>query len=377
MGELRIAVVGAGIAGLATAGFLTRAGLPCTVFEQSTAPSETGAGIQLSPNGTRLLHRIGLAGQLIRVGVRPAAIEIRRWQDNRPVARTRLGAACEATFGAPYCTLHRADLYHALLGPVRQLVRPGRRCVAVREYPDRVELSFVDGSTVDADLVIGADGLHSVVRRALVPDVVRFAGLVAYRGLVHAERVPSTAADHRVVIWLGPGRHVVCYPIGRGLLNVVAVVPDPVALGPLADAFPGWSPAVQTLLAAMPAPTRWPLYDRPPLSRWRTGRIVLVGDAAHPLLPFGAQGANQAIEDAATLAAHLDAGRDDVAGALARYERARVPRLAQVRAMVRDNGVNHHLPDGEGQRRRDAVPGRDSLAGRAWLYGYDAELVAS
>jgi salicylate hydroxylase len=382
---IRIAVVGAGIGGLSVAAFLARAGIACAVYERAVALGEVGAGIQLSPNGSRLLHRAGLTTHLRAAAIRPAAIEVRRWRDNGTVARTELGAACEAEYGAPYYTLHRSVLYRGLLdlvtGTDPDAVRPGHRCVAVHEYPDRVDLRFADGSSAGADLVIGADGLHSVVRGALTGDGVRFAGLTVHRGLVRADRVPALTAESRVLIWLGPERHVVCYPVAAGWVNVVAASGCRTEAGPgpdpLGSAFAGWHRAVREVLTEVDAWTRWPLYDAAPLARWRTRRIALVGDAAHPLLPLGAQGANQAVEDAAALAACLRSGLADVPAALQRYERVRIPRLARVRAMVRDNTVNHHLPDGSRQRLRDGpMPARESLRARAWLYGYDAERVA-
>jgi salicylate hydroxylase len=347
-----IAVVGAGIAGLSVAAFLSRAGFAATVYEQAAELRDSGAGIQLSPNGTRLLDRIGLAAHLSRVAVAPEAVEIRRWRDGATIARTEL-----SRYGAPYLTLHRADLYGGLLGAAPG-VRTGRRCIAVCEQPDRVELRFADGATESADLVVGADGLHSVVRGAVAADRVRCSGFVAYRGVL-------PGAGSTVTIWLGASRHVVAYPMGRGEVNVVCVEPDG-----FKSTFAGWHPEVRALLANMTPAGRWPLYDRPPLARWRTGRVVVVGDAAHPLLPFGAQGANQAVEDAAALAACLRADRGDVPGALRRYERARLPRLRRVAAMVRDNAVNHHLPDGVRQRVRDARP-----PDPAWLYDHDAEVL--
>jgi salicylate hydroxylase len=263
------------------------------------------------------------------------AVEVRHWRTGAVLARTALDG-----FGAPYYTTLRSSLHSGLSTVEGRAVRYGRRCVGVREYADRVELRFADGTAASADLVVGADGLHSVVRQAVHADEVRFSGLVAHRALVHAGGQPA-----RVRVWLGTDAHVVCYPVGADLLNVVAVAPEH------AEArFPLWHKDVRAVAAGAGTPTRWPLYDRAPLDRWHTGRIVLVGDAAHPMLPFAAQGANQAIEDAAVLAACLRHG----AGALARYQRIRVPRLDAVRALV------------EGNLSRPA-------GSRAWLYDYDAE----
>ncbi|OLE28398.1 MAG: hypothetical protein AUG44_07470 [Actinobacteria bacterium 13_1_20CM_3_71_11] len=358
--ELSIAVVGAGIAGLSVAAFLARAGYPCTVYEQAVELTEVGAGIQVSPNGSVLLHRIGLAGHLADAALRPEAIEQRSWHGGL-VARTAPGT----TYGAPYYTLHRARLHAGLLGAAGPVLMR-KRCTGIREHRDRVELRFADSSTADADLVVGADGLHSSVRRALVADEPRDSGLTVHRGLI------AVPAEPTVTVWYGPGAHVVRYPIPGGLVNVVAV------LGADADpTFAAWPAPVRALVARLDPTTRAPLYDRPPLARWHTDRIVLVGDAAHPLLPLGAQGASQAIEDAAALAACLRRwGAGEVPRALRRYERVRMPRLAQLATMVRDNTANHHLPDGTAQRMRDAAWRRAAASPtRSWLHGYDAERV--
>jgi salicylate hydroxylase len=333
--------------------FLARAGFPVTVYEQAAELTEVGAGLQVSPNASRLLHRAGLAGHLAVTAVRPTAIEVRRLPDNAILARTELGAAAVDRYGAPYYTVHRARLHSGLLDRVTDPIRLRHRCVAITEQPDRVELRFADGSTAVADLVLGADGLHSVVRAALATDTVRRSSLTVHRGLIHTGDLGTEPA---VRVWLGRGRHVVCYPISPDCLNVVAVLPHAVP-----DPLTGFPDAPAALRAVLPkAATRWPLADRVPLLRWCTGRIALLGDAAHPLLPFAAQGANQAIEDAATLAACLRAaGPDAVPEALRRYERIRIPRVARVAALVHKNTTGEHVADD-----------------RSWLYGYDAEQAA-
>ncbi|OLB66103.1 MAG: hypothetical protein AUI10_03805 [Actinobacteria bacterium 13_2_20CM_2_72_6] len=359
---LRVAVVGGGIAGLSVAAFLCRAGIASTVYEQAAGPVEEGAGIQLSPNGTRLLHRAGLAGHLSRHAVRPEAVEVRHWRGDRILARTELGTACVARYGAPYYTLRRARLRQGLLDLVTgnglTAVRTGRRVVGIAELPDQVRLRFADGSVAGADLLIGADGLHSVVRRALVTDRIRYSGLTVRRGLVRAGRLPGVG--NRVLVWLGPDRHVVCYPLPDGWVNVVAIAPH------VGAAYADWPDTVRAAVAELGPPVARPLYDRAPLARWRTRRIALAGDAAHPLLPFAAQGANQAIEDAATLAAVLGTGAAGVPAALDRYERVRLPRLARVRDLIAENVADPDAP----------VRPAEGLAAREWLYAYDAERAA-
>ena len=386
---MRIAVVGAGIAGLTLALWLRRAGLTCTVYEQARQLSEVGAGIQLAPNAVRLLDRVGLA-ELGFVAVAPESLDLRRWDDGRVLARTRLAAECRYRYGAPYLTLHRADLQRLLLDAVDRAgvpLRLGQRCTDVVSTPDGPRLSFSSGESVDADLVVGADGVRSAVRAFLVEDQARFGGVMVYRSVIDTDQLPRFDAP-RVSVWLGPGHHCVWYPVSGGRqYNVVAAVampsqtsqPIPVswraAAAPdeLRRAFQGWHPDVAAVLGAARDVTGWGLYDRPALPRWSRAGVTVVGDAAHAVLPFGAQGANQAIESAATLATCLRI-ENDLAAALARYERLRAPRLARVQAAVQRNADDHHLADGAGQCARDATLAEGTLRpAQDWLFGYDAE----
>jgi salicylate hydroxylase len=380
----RIAIVGAGIGGLAAAAALARHGLHCVVFEQSERFEHVGAGIQLSPNSTRLLDRLGLLQRLSGVATRPDAIEVHRWEDSALIGRTVLGATCEYVYGAPYLTLHRADLHAALLDAARPAdLRTGLRLAKLVERHDDVELHFADGSSEWADLVIGADGIRSVVRGAVVPDEPSYTGLTVHRGLVPAGRVTGRATDPVVRIWLGPGRHCVAYPVHGGrTISFAAVTAEVVpawgaagSVCDLVDAYAGWHADVLGLLSRADAVTRWALIESAPLIRWCTDRIALLGDAAHPLLPLGAQGANQAIEDAFGLAAHLRAAAPgSMPEALRRYQRLRMARVAAVMASVRRNTEDHHLADGPAQRSRDhEAPWARSLERLAWLYSFDAE----
>jgi salicylate hydroxylase len=376
---------------------LARAGVASEVFERADALTAEGAGIQLAPNATRLLRRLGLAARLDAVAVRPSGIEMRRWTSGATIATTELGAACEARYGAPYYTLHRADLQRVLFDAVAASpevsLRLGRRCVGVSEAPGAATVHFADGATAEAGLVIGADGIHSVVRGALEPDLPRYGGMDVYRGLIPIECLPHLSGEPAVRIWLGPGRHCVCYPVAGGaLMSFVASGPGdgapiedpdswstPGVVSDLVAAYQGWHSDVLELLGNAGAVTRWALHDRAPLPRLHAGRVVVAGDAAHAMLPFGAQGANQAIEAAATLAACLRGATSATLGpALDRYERIRLPRLARVGAAVRGNAGDHHLVDGPAQRRRDRhLTAHRSLSRQGWLYGYDAERVAA
>ncbi|HYG55632.1 MAG TPA: FAD-dependent monooxygenase [Burkholderiales bacterium] len=384
---MRIAIVGGGLGGLAAALFLRRAGLAATVYEQAPEPSEFGAGIVVSPNMVRPLAALGLAEGLERIAVRlDYAWEFRRWQDGRVLSAQPMGEACRQLYGADTYVAHRADLLALLQQalPSGQL-RLGHRCVAVRQDDREVEIEFQNGSTTKADVLIGADGIHSVVRGAKVE--ARFSGLCAFRCLVPAERAPDMALRPVHTLWLGPGRHFVHYPISAGrLVNLVAIVPAGdwrseswTADGRIEDLlaeFQGWDERVRQLIASATTTKRWAMYDRDPLERWTEGRVTLLGDAAHAMLPFLAQGAAQAIEDAVVLAACLKK-TPSVMEALRRYEAIRQPRTSEVQLMSRGIELRNHLPDGAEQERRDAqFAGSDPLRASAWLYGYEAEAVS-
>ncbi|MFD7734419.1 FAD-dependent monooxygenase [Kitasatospora phosalacinea] len=381
-----VAIIGGGLAGLALAVAMAWAGTPCQVYEQATELAEVGAGIQLAPSATRLLNRFGLRSALQKDAVRPAAMEFRRWEDGSVISRTQLGDACEERYGAPYYALHRAHLHQALLDALEPgTVQLGRRCVALTEQADRVVLHFADGSSAVADAAVGADGIHSVLRGALVADVPRFSGQYVYRGLVDSRSVPFLLDEPKVLLYPGPGRHFVCYPVSGGeLVNFVATVPagegtaeswfEHGRVQDVTAAYDGWSDEVTAVIGAARSVTRWAVHDRDPIDRWSTSRITLVGDSAHPMLPFLGQGANQAIEDATVLAMCLRRTTGaDIPAALRRYEELRRDRTALVQERSRANGRALHLPDGAEQLARDIAMGRGSLEGQDWLYGYDAQ----
>jgi salicylate hydroxylase len=385
-------VIGAGIGGLTAALTLARAGLGVRVFEQAPALREVGAGIQLAPNATRILQRLGLAEPLARVAVRPERSELRRWDDGRVLWRQPLGTVIEERFGAPYLHLYRPDLLavlaHALPAGVLHL---DRRVSALTERDEGVLVRFADGSTVRADVALGADGIHSTVRAALFgPESPRFSGSTAFRGLVPVERLAHLDLPRQGYAWLGPERHFVHYYVAGGrLMNFVGICPAGdwrieswSARGRVEDAlaeFAGFHPTVRAIIAAVDETHRWALYDRAPLPRWSAGRVTLLGDAAHPMLPFLAQGACQAIEDAATLARLLGgAPASAVPQLLARYEARRKPRATQVQQGSLENATTYHLPDGPAQEARDAryaaLAREAPYAARGWLFEHDAEV---
>jgi salicylate hydroxylase len=374
----RIAVVGAGVAGLAIATMLRRHGVCCDLYEQTSALEPVGAGIQLGPNGVRVLRDLGVGPALAERGVAARSIEVRRWDDGDLLASVPHGEACEAAYGAPYYLIHRADLQRALLSGLPDGVGLGRRVTGVAEHPDHAELRLADGSHATADAVIGADGVHSVVRDAVVRDESRFSGCAVYRGLVPAELVPSFAEDPRVLFWLGPDRHITYYPIAaQRTVHVSAVFATaepgnrPADREELMEAFAGWHEEVRRIVAAPSSVTRWGLWDRDFPERYRTGRLALVGDAAHPMLPYLSQGASQALEDAATLAGCVVTAAERGNGlqqALRRYEELRRPRTAEVHRQARLRGTTFHLADGPRQQRRDSVLAGRGLDDLRWLY---------
>jgi salicylate hydroxylase len=388
--DVSIAVVGGGIGGLAAALSLLRAGFDAHVYEQTHALTEAGAGIQVSPNATRILHGLGLADALARTAVRLEAIHQRRWEDGRTLLRSPLGKTVEDAFGFPHYQCHRADLLFALAGALPpERLHVGHRLVGLTDQGDRVEARFENGDRVAADILVGADGIHSVVRGILLgPENPRFTGCVAYRGMVPAERIADLDLESTSEVWMGPGRHFIHYFVSsKRLLNFVALMDAEswqreswTDRGNLADviaAYRGWHPQVRAIIGAADETFIWALFDRAPLPRWSVGRATLLGDACHPMLPFMAQGAAQAIEDGATLAACLARfGTHDVAASLKGYEALRLPRASRLQAMSALNKQRFHLPDGPEQRQRDAEMASGvtdwSMAAIASIFGHDA-----
>ena len=388
----RIAVVGGGIGGLAAAAFLRRAGLAATVYEQASALGEVGAGLVVAPNAARLLRRLPSEFGLERAGVvLETGWEFRRWADGAVLFAQQLGEACARRYGEHTWTMHRADLLAVLRSAIPDgAVKFGRRCTGVTQDADGVTLTFSSGRPVRADVVVAADGIHSVLREHVTTaSTPRESGLCAWRSLVPAAAAPAFARRPVQTLWLGYRHHLVHYPVSGGrLVNIVAFSPARAgeveswsAVGRVADLaaeFAGWDPPLGKLIAAAERVGRWSVLDRAPLPRWVNGRIALLGDAAHPMLPFYAQGAGQAVEDAAALAVCLTTGPWEPPTALARYERVRLPRASRVQEASRGRTAHHHLPDGPEQVARDAAfAGEDPLSHNDWLYGYDAEQAAA
>jgi salicylate hydroxylase len=376
---LRVAVVGGGIGGLTAAIALSRAGLDVRVYEQAEEFTEVGAGVALGPNAVRLLDRLGLESGLAAIASRPTAYQRRRWHDGKILADSRSGVLGRRMS----LTVHRAHLLDLLARSAGGAsLWPGRRCTAV-EQAGTVRLTFADGSTAEADAAVGADGIHSVVRATYQRDAPVFSGKIAYRGLIPMERLPFLGDDrHLHRMWLGPGQHFLTYPIAAGaLLNVVAFVPAdgwaveswsaPGELARLREHFAGWERPVLDIIGALPATMRWALYDREPLPAWTAGRVTLLGDAAHSMLPHQGQGAGQSVEDAVVLARCLErADPGTVEHWLRLYERIRKPRTERVQRASRISGEIYDLTDPEEQERRAASTLKTK---GGWLWNYDAD----
>ena len=384
--KLTVAIVGAGIGGISAALCLLEGGIDVHVYEQSQALGEVGAGLQIGPNASRILARLGLIEALSRTSVSAKALLQRRWEDGSTLLRIPLAEVAERAFGAPHFHVLRADLLAVLVGALPpERLHLGQRFVHCQPLGERVQLEFEGGGHALADALVGADGLRSRVRQALAgPDQPRFTGCVAYRGLIPAERLSALRLDDTMQIWLGPQRHLVHYFVaGRSLLNFVAITDqgtwsgeswsDRASTEDVLREYQGWHEQVRAILAEASDPFVWALCDRPPLAKWSSGCVTLLGDACHPMLPSFGQGASQAIEDGATLAGCLLARRANVPEALARYEALRLPRTSRVQQMSAQNRERFHLPDGPAQRERDAQLARGGPdPAVAWLFSHDA-----
>jgi salicylate hydroxylase len=379
---LQVAIVGGGIGGVAAANALLRRGLNVRVYEQAAALTEVGAGIAIQPNGVRMLRRLGLGAELERWGARWIDPQFRRADGALVAPMWAPGAGTQIEIYG----MHRADLLQMLVDRLPpDAIQTGHRCVGFEQDDQRAVLAFENGARVEADVVIAADGIHSTLQQYVTPPSPPLpSGSMAYRGLVPAASVSWPAGAMRN--WMGTRKHFLVYPVRAGeLINYVGFVPtdeqmkeswsapgDPDAL---AREFAGFDPLVEAIVAQVATCFRWGLYDREPLPTWTRGRLALLGDAAHPMLPHVGQGANQAIEDGMALAAVLgQADYTSVPAALRVYEAVRREHTSRVQRMARVNGARYNS-------QTTSLPDRDRQVGdqsreRAWIWASDPETEA-
>jgi salicylate hydroxylase len=349
--RLEVVVVGGGIGGLFAANALIAHGIPVSVYEQAPVLGEIGAGVFLTPNSVRQLQRVGLGPAVEKWGARVGPDSCYFRHDGTPIAPVQVtdSSGWNATFG-----MHRADLVEFLARALpADVVRTGHRCTGFEQDGGKARVSFANGAVVEADLVVGADGIHSDLRPYVFPPSRPvFSGSVAYRGIVAHESIPHWPTN-AWLMWLGKSKHFLTFPVRAGnLINYVGFVPadkemkeswsapgDPDVLR---HEFAGWDPRIESLLQHVQMTFRWALYDREPLPTWTRERLTLLGDAAHPMLPHLGQGANQSIEDGMALATILArADRETAPAALLAYERLRRERVAQVQRGARENGLRY------------------------------------
>ena len=365
---LRVAIIGAGMGGLATAAALRRVGIDVTVYEQASQFARLGAGIQVGCNAMKVLRGLGLEARMRSQSFYPRSWNNRDWRSGEVKFDMIFGESAEQKFGAPYLLAHRGDLHAALASAVPdEHVRLNHKLVGLDQTADGVRLSFANGATAPADAVVGADGVHSIVRDTLFGESpVRFTGRIAYRTTYPAALLNGEKIDD-CTKWWGEDRHIVIYYVkpDRSEVYLVTSQPEPEfrieswsAKGDvraLRAAFGGFDRQVEKVLAACPDVHKWAIVDRDSLSCWSEGNITLLGDACHPMTPYMAQGAAMAIEDAAVLSRCLDGvGRDGVADAFRRFEATRKERTSRVQDTSRKNIWLKQKTDAD------------------WVYGYDA-----
>lgn len=396
MSKPKVLIAGGGIGGLTLALALLQRGYRVEVYEQAPELKEVGAGVQLSPNGSRVMYALGVGERIAETSCETPGKEIRLWSTGQVWAPFDIVGECIQLYGFPYFTLYRPDLLAVLEQAVRaagpDVIHLGKKAAGFDDLAEHVRLRFTDGSSAEGDILIGCDGIHSAIRHQLWGEAkAQFTGLFAWRGVIPTEKLPERLLRPVATNWVGPGRHVVQYPLRQfKLMNLVGVVegqdwsmPESwTARGTHAEMhrdFDGWHPDIHLMIDSIETPFRWAFLARDPLMTWGRGNVSLLGDACHPTLPFLAQGAVHAVEDAYVLARALDE-IDDPREALRRYEAARVERTARMVRGSTDNTKRFHNPElahAEGAAayvEREWQPEK-VRARYEWLYTYDATTV--
>ena len=391
----RILIAGGGIGGMAAALALLNEGHDVHVYEQAPELKEFGAGVQISPNGTRAVHALGVLERLRQLSCDTEGKEVRLWNTGRTWKLFDLGTEAVERYGFPYITVFRPDLLQVLVEAVRarrpQAIHLGRRAVGMTRRDGEVLLRFEDGTTATGEALVAADGVHSVIRRELFGgDNPRFLGMIAWRGVIPIDRVPRHISRDKATNWIGVGGHVVHYPLRAGrLMNFVGIqersdwqVESWTAQGTAEECakdHAGWHQDVQALIAASPSLFKWALMGRDLLPQWTIGNATLLGDACHPTLPMLAQGAVMAIEDAVILGRCFDK-YGDVATALSRYQDARIAVTTRRVVGANDNARRFHNPalstEQDAATYVDREWSRDAIVRRyEWIFTYDVDAV--
>lgn len=391
---MHVLIAGGGIGGLAAAAALLQRGIDVDVYEQAKELKEVGAGIQISPNGNRVLDALGVFEPLKALSCDPVRKEFRLWNTGRPWPMFSLGKTVVEKYGYPYLTVYRPDLHGALAERVRALkpdaIHLDSPVQGLAQDEEGVELVLKDGRRIRGDALVGADGVRSVVRNTLWgPTDPEFSGMVTWRGLIPMDALPAHLQTQVGSTWIGPGGHVVTYPLHKSkIMNFVATIegrswPHPGGSAPgttdecLSD-FEGWHEDVRTMIRLAPSLLKWALGKREPIPRWTDRRVTLLGDAAHATLPFLAQGAVHSIEDGMVLARCLEGvGNEAVAGALMRYEHARIERTSRMVRGATANTERFHSQELATEESAERYLGREWSESPIferyhWLYIYDA-----
>ena len=394
---MNICIVGAGLGGLSAALALLQKGFRVTVLEQAAALGEIGAGVQLGPNAVGVLYRMGLQAPLEQVTCETLGKRVRLWNTGQTWPLFDLGTVAREMYGYPYLTVHRADLHRVLVDAVRALQPDAlvlnAKLHSLQTRSDGVSLHLADGRVWEADAVIGADGVHSRVRAALFgEDAPRYSGVMAWRGVIDASKLPTHMREPYGTNWVGPGAHVVQYPLRQGaLMNFVGAIEgnrweieswsERGTREECLSDFVGWHEEVQAMIHAIEVPYKWVLKVRDPMDTWSRGPVTLLGDACHPTLPFLAQGAAMAMEDGYMLARAMALCPTDAAQGFARYEAVRKARTARVVEGSAANTQRFHNPALAHAQGAAEYVEREWNEARVkeryeWLFKYDIDAVA-